>query len=223
MVGPARSNGLTAASWTSLSTVDPRLISSLLTALAEAGIAARSEPATGTKGPYLDVRLPTPPQDQVFVDATHVAEARRVLDRVTGDDTDSAFDAIVAGWEGPTPEADWPTPLLQAPEPSGVWRGSDAPLDPDLIDAAFETVDDAHYEAPPPPPVPRPSWQAIASATSFVVGLLLVVWSTGTDRADHLWMFVGVAGIAGGVAGLILRLRDGRSDPEDPWDDGARV
>jgi hypothetical protein len=211
MTTPGRSNGLRAEAWTPLTTVDPRLVSELLSALAEAGIAARSEPARGTRGPYLEVKLPAAPVEEIYVDAAQVAPARVVLDRVTGKDTDDAFHQIVAGWGDPLPEVDWPgaAPTVSAPPAATGWRSAERTLDPDNINEALDSVvadDEEHYEAPSPPPVPRISWQAALSWFALLGGLALLIWSISTDSTDELWRFVGVVGIIGGIVGLVLRL-----------------
>ncbi|HVU73530.1 MAG TPA: hypothetical protein VHE83_11270 [Mycobacteriales bacterium] len=113
-----RTNGLTATAWVPLGEIDPRVAQAVLAALAREGIAAYVSPATGTPGPYLDVRLPGRPVDRLHVDAARRVEAERVLSlheppaAESGGpvDTDAIFAAIVAGWDAPEqtdPVARW--------------------------------------------------------------------------------------------------------------------
>jgi hypothetical protein len=217
-----RSNGLPATSWAALGPVDPRLVPDLLDSLREAGIAGRAEPSTGTKGAYLEVRIPAVPLDQVQVDASHLYRAQELLHSIA---MDAEFEALVADWE-PSGLADPeppPPPTLEVRgpcEPSAwpattVWRGADVEPDPELVEALLEQGQ--HYVAPPPPPVPRPSWQAALALLLLAAGIVLVAL-----RQETLWRFVGAVAVSSGVAGLVMRLRDA-SEPDDPFDDGARV
>lgn len=76
---PGRGNGLPATSWAALADLDPRLADAMLDALREAGVAAYAAPSTGTRGAYLEVRLPDRPTDRLYVDTASAARAREVL------------------------------------------------------------------------------------------------------------------------------------------------
>ena len=141
-----RTNGLTATAWAPLGEIDPRVAQAVLTALAREGIAAYVSPATGTPGPYLDVRLPQRPVDRLHVDATRRVEAERVLalheppGAESGGpiDTDAIFAAIVAGWDAPEetgPVARWPVNEDAGSGEPGALTTS-PPADPRPIPAA---------------------------------------------------------------------------------------
>lgn len=119
----ARGNGLLAVAWAPLGECDPRLADELLELLATVSIAAYATPSPGTRGGYLEIRLPTRPLDRVYVDAGRRAEAESlvrsrmasgehpepVAARDLGAD-DEAWASIVAGLtaQGPGARGDWP-------------------------------------------------------------------------------------------------------------------
>lgn len=80
-----RGNGLEAAAYVPLADLDPRLADALLGALRDAGIAAYATPSTGRRGGYLEVQLPSSPQEQVWVDAGAETGARVVLAGLGGE------------------------------------------------------------------------------------------------------------------------------------------
>ena len=74
-----RGNGLPAEAFSALTEIDPRLAGTVLEALAEAGIAAWVRPFAGTRGGYLEMRVPARPLDCLFVDASRRGDALSVL------------------------------------------------------------------------------------------------------------------------------------------------
>jgi hypothetical protein len=180
-----RSNGLPAARYTPLVDLEPQLADALLEALRDEGVAAYAAPSPGVRGPYLDIRLPDGPTDRVWVDAASRPLARQVLnarmpeftealaeDATTGrplrdlrpavddpNDTDSAWAAIVAGYE------------LTAPEPVPRWpveEDVDATAGPTARPAAATDTDpDTDPEPGDPPAAPEPNgrdWPTAAAA-----------------------------------------------------------
>ena len=83
------------------------------------------------------------------------------------------------------------------------------------------TLDEGHYQPPPPRPVPRPSRPAVLGGLVIVLGILLMA-APGLVGLDHgTGLTFGVLCVLGGGAILVLRLRETRSD--DGPDDGAVV
>ena len=223
-----RDNGLDAVLWSPLRDVDPRIGEHLLDLLHAAGIAAYLEPSADV-GPYTrTVFLPSPPTDRLFVDRAHRAEARTLVDEQVGRegadrkpapaperaaprrdlDEDAEWASIVAAFEaehGRTVVADEP---VQAPPPP--------PRELSVLDLPEE-----HYEPPPPPPVPAPSPASLYAVLIVVAGVVLVFAPGLLNLSADLGLVLGVMAIAGGVALLVMRMRE-RSF-EDDGDDGAVV
>jgi hypothetical protein len=74
-----RGNGLAASTWTPVADLDPQIADAMLAALRDEGVAAYAAPSSGTRGAYLEVRLPDRPTDRLFVDASATDAATRVL------------------------------------------------------------------------------------------------------------------------------------------------
>ena len=145
-------------------------------------------------------------------------------------DLDEEFARIVAGLEA---ELDHPAEAWPDADDRHLPRGRTArpgrSEEPSLLDAldtfgAHLPDDEDSYTPPPPPPIPRPSGQAVLSLIAVVTGFLLFVWPGIVPVHEDLGRLIGLAVCAGGVIGLIWRLRPGDEDDED-WDpdDGARV
>ncbi len=82
-------------------------------------------------------------------------------------------------------------------------------------------ADEEHYEPPAPPPVPRPSRQALLGALVVAFGIVLIAVPGLIGFDDRTGLTLGVFCILGGGALLVLRLRQTRAD--DGPDDGAIV
>ena len=223
-----RDNGLDAVLWSPLRDVDPRIGEHLLDLLHAVGIAAYLEPSADV-GPYTrTVFLPSPPTDRLFVDRAHRAEARTLVEEQVGRegaertpdpvperaplrrdlDEDAEWTRIVSAFEaehGRTVVADDP---VQAPPPP--------PHEPAVLDLPEE-----HYEPPPPPPVPAPAPASLYALLIVVAGVLLVFVPGLLHLSPDVGLVLGVTAIAGGVALLVMRMRE-RSF-EDDGDDGAVV
>lgn len=223
--GRQRGNGLTADSYVLLAQCDPRLTGAVLAALAAAGVAAYTAPATGQRGGYLDVRLPARPVDQIFADATRAALATEIVQAELAAaeepaplDEAAAFAELVATFyadsaePGPIPPI---PPIPPAPPPPAPLPGGGS----DLFD--LDTVE--HFEPPEPEPIPRPVAATRWALVALLAGLaLLVAPAVGGDTNATGVQALGVAAIVGAVASLVWRMHDRDDDDDDP-DDGAVV
>lgn len=171
----------------------------------------------------------------------------------SSDQVDAAFAQIVAAYDSAPAEATWPssedisapsapgTAAAEQPaeKPAGpVWpaggpilnrdpRAAD-PNGPSLLDGldtfgADLPDDDQPFVPPPPPPLPRISVQAIAGVLAIVAGLWLFFDPGLLPLGDQSSMLLGLIGIIGGAAALVMRLRPGGPDDPDLPDDGAVV
>lgn len=169
----------------------------------------------------------------------------------SSDQVDAAFAQIVAGYDSAPAEATWPSSEdLAAPSPSPspdkpaapagpVWpaggpilnrdpRAAD-PDGPSLLDGldtfGADLPDDGSetFVPPPPPPLPRISVQAIIGVLAIVAGLWLFFDPGLLGIGEQASMLLGLIGIIGGAAALIMRLRPGGPDDPDLPDDGAVV
>jgi hypothetical protein len=164
----------------------------------------------------------------------------------SSDQVDAAFAQIVAAYDSAPAEVTWPSsedlpapPPAPVDKPAGpVWpvggpilnrdpRTAD-PDGPSLLDGldtfgAELPDDDEPFVPPPPPPLPRISFQAIVGVIAIVAGLFLFFDSGLLPLGDQAAMLLGLIGIIGGAAALIMRLRPGGPDDPDLPDDGAVV
>jgi len=101
------------------------------------------------------------------------------------------------------------------PPPSEPAYGADGEL--------LEGDDGEPFVPPPPPPLPRISFQAIAGTIAIIAGLWLFFDTDLLPIGDQAAMLLGLIGIVGGAAALIMRLRPGGPDDPDLPDDGAVV
>jgi hypothetical protein len=151
-----RDNGLDAADYAVAGDVDPRVGEHLLDVLAAGGIAAYLQPSSDLNPILRTTVLPARPTDRLYVDRTHLLEARGHLDRLTG---------------GALPTA--PTPRPDDRPPAG---GSQSDVDAEWakIVAGFHTTVDpktspwpeAEGIAAPPEPT-RPKDGTLPSAADF--------------------------------------------------------
>jgi len=223
-------NGLDAALWTPLRDVDPGVGEHLLDLLREAGIAAYLEPAADISPYTRTVFLPSPPADRLFVDRARGTEARALVDSNADEhprpqpverghlrrdlDEDAEWRRIVAAFEaenGRIVVEDEPAPANTVAEPPPLV----AAAEPDLLELPEE-----HYEPPPPPPLKAPAPASLYAVLLIAAGALLIVAPSLIGLSGNIALLLGVAGVAGGVAVLVSRMRE-RS--VDDGDDGAVV
>jgi hypothetical protein len=145
------------------------------------------------------------------------------------DNVDAEFAKIVASFDS-APE--WP----KGPEPKAgpVWPASgpvlnQLPSEPSLLDGldtfGAHLPDDApdRFVPPPPPPFPHIPFAAIMALLAIVVGFVLFFDRDILPVSSPVSMLIGLAGVLGGAAALIMRLRPGGEDDVPPPDDGAVV
>jgi hypothetical protein len=168
----------------------------------------------------------------------------------SSDQVDAAFAQIVAAYDSPPTEATWPSsedltapdtpvPPVAPDKPAGPIWPTDGPIlnrdpraadpdEPSLLDG-LDTFgsdlpdDDEPFVPPPPPPLPRISVQAIIGALAILGGLWLFFDTDLLPIGEQAAMLLGLVGIIGGAAALIMRLRPGGPDDPDLPDDGAVV
>jgi hypothetical protein len=241
-----RDNGLTAASYTSLGSIDPLIAEPVLDALAAAGIAAYCENQSEARTPdQSEARAPEEPEepvrmpvgyDEIFVDAAAVDQARPVIDRST---EDAEWRSLVEqfgqpsapghdGGDGPVPR--WPAsedvdekyePLIDVPSGLTV---ADTPTEDDEDARPAKKADDPHdhFVPPEPPRGPRLDWISRLAWLGLLGGPLLLIAAAvlnfGTGRITTL----AVVGFIGGFLTLVFRMKD-KLPPGDSGDDGAIV
>ncbi|GHJ45019.1 hypothetical protein Cs7R123_23610 [Catellatospora sp. TT07R-123] len=168
-------------------------------------------------------------------------------DQATPEQVDAEFARIVAAFDRPVATPTWPAPeeapssgttagpiwpaggpMLNRPALSGDPRAA-GPHDPSLLDG-LDTFgsglpDDAPEEfvPPPPPPLPRVPFAAVLAVVSIVFGFVLFFDTSLLPLNERVNMLLALTGILGGATALVLRLRPGDEDDEQPHDDGAVV
>jgi hypothetical protein len=103
-----------------------------------------------------------------------------------------------------------------APQPI---TGLDVPFNPN---ERVEDPDDEGFVPPAPPPVPPASRYTVLAVALLLGGLALFLRPSLLPIGESTSLVLGVAGILGGFATLVWRLRDGLTDDDD-GDDGAIV
>jgi len=236
-----RSNGLSAPAYAPLADIDPRVTEVVLAALARAGVGAYAEPAPGSVGGYLEIRLPDRPTDRLWADPARRTVAREILERELAalaaslaaenepspTDADAAWQQIVAGFDRAyeAPVGPWPVSEDAGPPRTEPVRARVLPEPPEPAESDRLRPDDEdeHYEPPPPPPVPRPHRYTAVAALALVAGLLLVLRPDLLSELDtSSAVGLGVLSIVAGAAALVWRLRDAGPADSGP-DDGAVV
>ncbi|WP_433209017.1 DUF308 domain-containing protein [Dactylosporangium sp. CS-047395] len=158
---------------------------------------------------------------------------------------EDAFAAIVAGFHttvDPTHAVPWPaaedldSSSTAAPdmdtEPAprtSLRRPSDA-VDRSLLDSLDtfgndlpdDVEDEEGYTPPPPPPLPRVAPVTVVAIIALAAGLVLLFWPDLLPLGSQTTLFLGFAGVLAGFVTLVLRLRPGDDEDDDP-DNGARV
>jgi hypothetical protein len=111
-----------------------------------------------------------------------------------------------------------------------IWPATGPVLNqPSLLDGldtfGAHLPDDApeHFVPPTPPPFPRIPFAAIMAMLAIVLGFVLFFDRDILPVSGPVTMLIGLAGVLGGVAALIMRLRPGGDDDAPPPDDGAVV
>ena len=156
---------------------------------------------------------------------------------------EEAFAAIVAGFHttvDPTLGSPWPaaedldSSSSAAPdrdtEPAPrtpLRRPSDA-VDRSLLDSldSFGTDlpedEEDRFTPPTPPPLPKLAPVTVLAVIALAAGLVVLFWPDLVPLSSQTTLFLGFAGVLAGFVTLVLRLRPGDEDDDDP-DNGARV
>jgi hypothetical protein len=156
---------------------------------------------------------------------------------------DETFASIIAGFHitvDPTGAVPWPAaedldssstaaPDMETePAPrTSLRRPSDA-VDRSLLDsldgfgADLPDDEDEGYTPPPPPPLPKIAPITLVAVAALIAGLLLLFWPDLLPLDSQTALFLGFSGVLAGFVTLILRLRPGDDEDDDP-DNGARV
>jgi hypothetical protein len=154
-----RDNGLDAADYAAAGDVDPRVGEHLLDVLAVDGIAAYLQPSADLNPVLRATTFPGRPTDRLYVDRTHLAEARATLNKLTGGvspippaasrgdnrpdaggsqrDVDAEWSRIIAGFNetvDPT-AAPWPSSEALNVDPT---RPPDQPEPPPTLQSAAD-------------------------------------------------------------------------------------
>jgi len=226
----AHDNGLRCAGYSAIGDLDPRIAEAMLEALRDHGIAAYVTPTPGSRGGYLEVRMPAEMTSRLFVDATKVDAATKLVGIER--DEESQPPATPPTPTEPAPvsattdgdiDAAWQQLLvsLQTPSTSDSpsWPSSEdvTPAD-DFIGEAFNLDDDEHFVPPPPPPVPKLRPVTLGALAAIIGGILVLV----TQVDGGAWDWAAIIAIIAGGASLAWHVKEG--PPTDSgWDDGAVV
>ncbi|MEU9368821.1 hypothetical protein AB0D78_00635 [Streptomyces avermitilis] len=139
-------------------------------------------------------------------------------DSGSGSDPDSGSDAGSGSGSG---SADKPAPgkplgssVAFAP---GIGGGPRDYAAPDASEDDFDEDDEGHFVPPEPPPLPAAdatakfAWLAVVGGPILLLLAVLLGW-------DMTWWLttVGIGGFLGGFATLVMRMRTGDEDDEDP-------
>jgi hypothetical protein len=158
---------------------------------------------------------------------------------------EDAFAAIVAGFHttvDPTLIAPWPAAedldssspaapdMDTEPAPRTSLRRPSDVVDRSLLDSLDtfgndlpdDVEEDEGYTPPPPPPLPRIAPVTIVAILALAAGLVLLFWPDLLPLGSQTTLFLGFAGVLAGFVTLVLRLRPGDDEDDDP-DNGARV
>jgi hypothetical protein len=149
--------------------------------------------------------------------------------RSNPENVDAEFAKIVASFDA-APE--WPAaePAAEAEKPAKgpVWPAAGPVLNqPSLLDGldtfGAHLPDDTpeSFVPAPPPPLPKIPFAAILAIAAIILGFVLFFDRELLPLHSNVSMLLGVAGVLGGAAALIMRLRPGNDD--DSHDDGAIV
>jgi hypothetical protein len=214
-----RDNGLRCASYVAVADLDPRMIGGLLTDLRENGIAAYATPTPAAAGGYMELRLPDRPVDRLYVDEALVERARAIVEAETAQHRDTESIDFEAAWQQVLTSLQ-SLPPSEDVDAAPTSEASSYVVRPATLDDAepYDPADDAHYEPPPAPPLPKLRSVTVAALASIAIGLALLVLSPDGGSL----VFLAIVAIAGGIVSLVWNMRSG--PPTDSgWDDGAVV
>ncbi|WP_432977431.1 DUF308 domain-containing protein [Dactylosporangium sp. CA-233914] len=201
-------------------------------------------PARPTDRLFADRDHLTTAQDYLAKLTSAVPEQPASVESTPQSDED-AFAAIVAGFHtttDPTAAVPWPAAedldssstaapdMDTEPAPRTTLRRPSDAVDRSLLDSLDtfgndlpdDPDDEEGYTPPPPPPLPRIAPATIAAIVALAAGLVLLFWPDLLPLGSQTSLFLGFAGVLAGFVTLVLRLRPGDEEDDDP-DNGARV
>lgn len=195
---------------------------------------------------YFSQLTAVPEQHTPPAEATQPAKATPAPEAKTSRKSDDeTFASIIAGFHTTVDPTSAPWPAAEDLDSSGsaaadmdtdpaprtpLRRASDA-VDRSLLDSldSFgadlpdDEDDDDGYTPPPPPPLPRIAPSTLLAVIGLVAGLMLLIWPDLLPVfGPQSTLFLGFALLLSGFVSLILRLRPGDDEDDDP-DNGARV
>jgi hypothetical protein len=154
---------------------------------------------------------------------------------------DETFASIIAGFHTTVDPTATPWPAAEdldsssttvsdmdtEPTPrTSLRRPSDA-VDRSLLDSldtfgADLPDEEEGYTPPPAPPLPKIAPSTLLAVVALIAGLALLFWPDLLPMSAQTTLFLGFAAVLTGFVTLILRLRPGDEEDDDP-DNGARV
>ncbi len=244
-----RSNGLTAAAYTPIADIDPRIVSPLLDELKQHGVAAYVTPVeTSSTGAFERPEFRTEVRDRLYVDVAFTDAANELLtglnDEIDTTSEDLAWAQIVSGYDQPRHgEAPWPSTedVSDADESATVAGDAEDRSDEMGYDDAVRRRTQADDEAPhptpttpapddgaeafvppPPPPLPHLEPRKQVAWLGVVGGPLLLLVSVLFGLHLPAWLStLAVGGFVVGFVALVVMM--GGDDEDSGWDDGAVV
>ena len=221
----ARDNGLPRAqTYVGLLDVAPPLADQVLAVLADAGIAAYSQPFVG-RDPYQALKPIKHPSERIWVDHTKVDLARTtVSSTLPGLQADIL--AVAAVERDRDAMASMQKSLIDdqfadiATRLAAEGLGSTSQRKPEPAPTRY-VEDEESYSPPPPPPLPKTDRLGRAAWIAVVGGPLLVILGALIDDT-RIMSSVGLGAFIAGFITLVARMPD-RGRHDDGWDDGAVV
>ncbi|MFC0624373.1 hypothetical protein [Kribbella deserti] len=221
-----RDNGLTASSYAEMGEVDPSITDAVLSALAEAGIAAYAEQVEPSETSRRTM-------DKLYVDQASAERAGVVIARSS---EDAEWKALVAQFDE-APAADKPGeaatvarwPAIEdldietdRSEPVRITEEDEPESEPKPRPAQAKDPHD-HYIPPEPPRGPRLDWISRLAWAGVLGGplVLILVALLSIGSGSRITLFAALA-FAAGFLTLVVRMKD-RLPGDDSGDDGAVV
>jgi hypothetical protein len=223
-----RSNGLTAAAYSPVADLNPRVADVLLDELRDMQVAAYSQPIeTSSVAGFDRPEFVTEVLVRLYVDAAAVEEVRELLEvrdpLLLQENEDLTWAQIVAGYDAPAATAVAPWPVYEDVDPDAVDEPDDPPGSayPEFI--AFHPHDEDRFIPPLPPPLPRLSTVDAASWLGLIGGPIVLVSAAVFSLSPPPWVTLfAVLGFIGGFVSLVIRMDNGEDRLDDP-DHGAQV
>jgi hypothetical protein len=225
-----RDNGLTASSYAEMGEVEPSITDAVLSALAEAGIAAYAEqvePSETTRRAM----------DRLYVDEASAERAGVVIARSS---EDAEWQALVAQFDekpfGETPAGETPAGEAAAATVPRWPAIEDLDIETDRSDPVRITDEEEpkpravdpkdpheHYIPPEPPRGPRLDWISRLAWAGVIGGplVLILVALLNVGSGSRITLLAAL-GFAAGFLTLVFRMKD-RLPTDDTGDDGAVV